>query len=180
MVLLVVGTVAQKYVGLYQAQRLYFFSFVTWFGPVPLPGGYTTMAVIFINLLAKLVFGSPWHWRKAGTLIVHLGAVLLLTGGLLTAFYSKEGNMIIYEGTGSDYFSDHHERELVVEDGSSGEKVVTFPWRQLVVGNVLIVPGLPFKIEIVKACRNCDVFQRLTSPDDPIFGEFVGGPKILT
>ena len=177
MVILVFGTVAQKYVGLYRAQHMYFFSYYWWLGPVPLPGGYPTMAVIFLNLLAKLFFASQWHPTRAGTLIVHFGALLLLTGGLLTALFSREGNMTIYEGTKSDYFSDYHERELVVEDGSSGEKVIAYPWKDLKTGKILSVPKLNFTIEIVKAFRNCEMVPRSGKTDDPLFKELRGRAK---
>lgn len=174
MVVLVVGTVAQKYIGLYRAQHMYFFSYYWWLGSVPFPGGYPAMAVIFINLFAKLFFASPWHPSRAGTLIVHFGALLLLTGGLLTALFSHEGSMTIYEGAKSDFFSDYHEKELVVEDGSTGEKVVAFPWKDLKTGKVLSVSKLNFTIEIVKVCRNCEMIPRQEKTDDPLFGEMRG------
>ncbi len=108
MILLVVGTVAQKYVGLYQAQHTYFSSFIVWAGPIPLPGGFITMGVIFINLLAKLVFASPWRWKNSGIIITHIGALLLLFGGFLTSTYSREGDMVIYEGETVNFFSNEH------------------------------------------------------------------------
>jgi len=44
-VLVIVGTIAQKYIGLYQSQVRFFSSFILWAGPVPLPGGYPTLTV---------------------------------------------------------------------------------------------------------------------------------------
>ena len=64
MVLVVVGTIAQRYIGLFQAQQQYFSSFILWLGPVPLPGGYTTLGIIFINLVFFLIFKSIW--KKEG------------------------------------------------------------------------------------------------------------------
>lgn len=109
MLLLVVGTVAQKYVALYQATHLYFTSILVWLGPIPLPGGFTTMALIFINLLAKLIFSSTWRWNHIGVIITHLGVLLLLLGGLVTGLFSKEGQILIYEGESSNVITDNRE-----------------------------------------------------------------------
>ena len=38
---LTAGTLAQKWLGLYAAQKIFFASFIIWVGPIPLPGGYT-------------------------------------------------------------------------------------------------------------------------------------------
>src|ERR1035437_6129671 len=83
MILLVTGTIAQKDIGLYQAQQRYFSSSILWFvGFLPLPGGDMTMGLIFVNLLAKLL-GDPWTSGKAGIIITHVGVFLLLLGGFL-------------------------------------------------------------------------------------------------
>jgi len=173
-VLLIFGTLAQRDVGLYVAQRTYFSSFILWIGLVPLPGGRTTIGIILICLVAKLVLGSPWRWSNAGIIITHLGAMLLLLGGLLTAVHSQEGSMLIYEGASSDFISSYHDRELVVTDSLSSEKIVSFPWKDLEIGKVFEVPGLNFTIEVVKICRNCAVFQRGESPANPINPELQG------
>ena len=179
MVLLVGGTVAQKYMGLYQAQHQFFYSFIIWLGPIPVPGGFSVLALITANLFAKLVFDSPWKWSNSGIIIAHLGVLLLLLGGFLTAVNSKEGEMVIYEKASSDYFSDYHLRELVVTDSETSEVIASFSGNQLKEGKIFTVPGLPVQIEIVKACRNCDVFPRKTLPSAPLFKELRGRLKDL-
>ena len=158
MVLLVVGTVAQKTLGLYQAQHLFFSSFVVWLGPIPLPAGYTVMTVIFVNLLAKLVLDSPWHWKHLGIIVGHIGALLLLVGGFFTAAFSTEGSMLLFEGESADFVSDYHQRALVVmEEGADdvAPPLVSFPVEQLQPGTHLASPALPFMLEIRNYCRNC-------------------------
>ena len=69
MVLLVVGTIVQKDIGIYQAQVKYFSSIILWFGIIPLPGGAITMAVIFFGLFSKLVYRTSYSKRNIGIAI---------------------------------------------------------------------------------------------------------------
>ena len=177
MILLTVGTVAQKSIGLYAAQHRYFASFIVWAGPVPLPGGMLTMAVIFLGLLSKLIFASPWHWKNSGIIITHIGALLLLLGGMITTFHSTEGSMTIFEGQSADFFSDYHKREFVVENTATREKVVSIPWEEIRAGAVFEVPLMKASIEILKACRNCTVSDRKMPSDDPLLKELRGHAK---
>ncbi len=167
MVLLVVGTIQQKYIGLYQAQTLYFNSFIAWFGFVPTLGGYSVIGFISIQLLVKLVFFSEWSRAKSGIIITHMGVLLLLLGGIITAFTAYEGNMIIYQGKSSNYISDYHKRELIIfTHEAGGEKTIqSFPFNELEKGDVLEVKGLPISLEITKICHNCDAFQVENSTD---------------
>ena len=175
MVLLVAGTIAQKYIGLYRAQNMFFSSILLWVGPIPLPGGMPTIGVIFIGLLAKLIFASPWNWKQSGTIITHFGALLLLFGGLLTTINSQEGNMVIYEGASSDYFSDFHHRELVVFDAVYGDELLNVPWKKLKEGAIFEAGDLGFTIEIVKRCKNCEFVAR--TENDPLVDELRGRAK---
>src|ERR1700761_6252901 len=85
MVLLVAGTLSEKSVGLYMAQKIYFSSLIFWAGDlVPLPGVLLTVTFIFIGMVCKLAL-DKWHWNDLGTIVIHLGAGLLLLGGFLTA-----------------------------------------------------------------------------------------------
>lgn len=170
MVLLVAGTVAQKYIGLFRAQEIFFSSLILWLGPVPFPGGLVTLGAFTICLLAKMIFASPWRWQNAGTLVTHAGALLLLLGGLLTFVHAQDGNMVLYEGDRADYFSDYHVRELVVE--KDGQTFMTFSWETLEPGAVFKVDGL--MIEVVKICRNCAFVSRGLAEDDLQLSEFRG------
>ena len=128
MVLLVVGTVSQKYIGLYLAGEVYFSSFIVWLGgAVPVPGGYSVMSLIGVNLLCRTI-QERWEWPKAGTIIVHLGALLLLLGGFITAAFSVEGNMVIPEGGTANFISSYHDRELAVIEitDEKAEEVATY------------------------------------------------------
>ena len=81
MLLVAIGTIAQKYIGLYESQRLFFSSTILWIGWLPLPGGRAVSALMLVSLLAKLTVASPWSRSKSGIFIAQLGVVLLLVGG---------------------------------------------------------------------------------------------------
>ena len=118
MILLVAGTLEQGSIGLYAAQQKYFSSFVFWIGPIPLPGTMSILALILVNLSLKFIAGSAWSYDKAGIHITHLGIIVLLFGGIVTALVSKEGYMIIQEGqmTHSVYAYAPETEEILVND----------------------------------------------------------------
>ena len=107
MVVLIAGTVAQRWIGLYQAQNIFFLSPFIWLGPVPIPGTPCLLAIILVGLFLKFVFRSSWRWANAGTHLAHLGILILLLGGLVTALNAEEGQMTIFE----------HQRANVMDDG---------------------------------------------------------------
>ncbi len=117
MAYLVVGTVAQKFIGLYQATQIFFSAPIIWMGEaLPLPGMPIFMGLIFLNIAFKLAFKSPWHWRNSGIIITHIGAMLLLLGGLFTALFSNEGYIALGKNEVKSIISDYHAREFVVMD----------------------------------------------------------------
>jgi hypothetical protein len=156
MILLFVGTIAQKYIGLYQAQHYFFSSFITWFWVVPVPAGYSVMAVIFVSLLCKLIFKSPWNAKNVGNIITHIGALLLLLGGFLTAAFSYEGNMVIFEGQKAGFISDYNDRELVVLD-DAGQVIDIIAANLLSTGHKISSDKLPFTADVVLYCRHCSM-----------------------
>ncbi|MCM2322660.1 MAG: cytochrome c biogenesis protein CcsA [Oligoflexia bacterium] len=168
MCLVVAGTLAQRSIGLYRAQELFFSSFVYWVGYVPLPGGYTTMGVIFVGMLVKLLFDSTMRNGKLGIWITHFGALLLLLGGFLTAAFSQEGAMAIPPDQTVDYVSDYHKLEFAVTDTSSAQhdQVTAFAQGWLKPGAVLKAPGIPFEVEVVKLFKNVSFDRRMASVEE--------------
>ncbi|MCM2276663.1 MAG: cytochrome c biogenesis protein ResB [Oligoflexia bacterium] len=156
MCLTVAGTLAQRSMGLFRAQELFFSSFIYWVGYIPLPGGYTTMGVIFIGLLIKLLFDSTLKNGKLGIWITHVGALLLLLGGFLTAAFSQEGAMVIPPNQTVNFVNDYHKLELAVTDTSPADhdQVTAFGAGWLKPGSVMKAPVLPFEIEVVRYFKN--------------------------
>lgn len=102
MVLTVIGTIAQKNMGLHDAQMMYFSSFYFKFGFLPFPAGYTVLAFMTLNLACKFIFLSQWKKSKIGIHIIHLSILILLIGGLLTALTAKEGFIPLKQGQTRD------------------------------------------------------------------------------
>ena len=106
MVLVFVGTIAQKDLGLYEAQQRFFSCWIAWFGFFPSPGGRTLLVLMTINITFFMLKPTFWSKKKAGIIVTHVGVLLLLVGGGITAWFSSEGNMIIEEGHASNLIID--------------------------------------------------------------------------
>lgn len=158
MVLIVVGTVAQKYIGLYAATQIFFTDWVIWWGAVPLPGMPVILAVITLNLAVKLIFKSQWTLERSGTIITHMSVLLLLIGGLLTAIHAQEGYLDIARGEVKSHISDYHQRALVVLD-EQGTMIWSVDPYTLRKGDVL-TPMDGVQLAVQELCRNCAVSQR--------------------
>lgn len=159
MLYLVVGTVAQKYIGLYAATQIFFSDPILWLGPVPLPGLPFVLAVITLNLTLKLILKSAWTRQKAGIIVTHLGALLLLYGGLFTALFSSEGYLDLLPDQEKSVVSDYHQREFVLLN-EKGEALQSFPASELEVGKTLKISQPPLEIKILESCRNCSIVAR--------------------
>jgi energy-converting hydrogenase Eha subunit C len=151
MLLLVIGTVSQRYIGLYEAERLFFTSWLVWIGPVPLPGLYPVLGLLALGLLAKLMAPRYWSRRMAGSLLTHLGAFALLLGGLITAMTASEGYMMIAEGSQSQAVSDYHKRELIAfKQDAPLWRVAHDNLRK----DANLSEGLPFSLKVEESFRH--------------------------
>lgn len=167
MVLLIAGTVAQKYLGLYEATRLYLTAPVIWLGGfIPLPGVSLVLFVIFLNLVFKLFFKSPWKPENAGIIITHFGAAFLFLGMALTAGLSNEGYIALAEGESSSRISDYYKRELVFMENDN--TALHLPYPALKTGMTVADQNLPFTVEILEICRNCTMQMNDPAEDDTV------------
>ena len=169
MFLVVIGTVAQRDIGLFQAQQQYFFSIFFWLKindiPIfPLPGGLPTMSILFINLASFFLKPNIWKSKKLGILIVHSGALILLMGGGITAIFSDEGNMMIQEGEKVNYIQNAYEKEftITIDYGNTIDslKVVNFNESILNKNNPLHYDQIPFKIKIIDYFINSNLVEK--------------------
>ncbi|MFA7276899.1 MAG: cytochrome c biogenesis protein CcsA [Pseudobdellovibrionaceae bacterium] len=158
MIVLIAGTIAQKEIGLYAAQEQYFSSFIIWFGPLPFPGGILLTAIFALNLLVKFIYKSTWSWMKAGSIITHLGVLLLLIGGLLTALTAKEGYLVIPEGTTVHEVEDYHQRNLAIR--LNNQMIFSQPFEKLKEGQTIEPYGATFVLNILTLCENCTIQKR--------------------
>ena len=162
MMLVVMGTLAQKDMGLYAAQNRYFSAWITWFWFIPMPGGRLTLIIILINLSFFFFKKSIWKIKKLGIVILHLGGILLLVGGGLTAMFSSEGNMVIEESAQSNHVEDYHFMELAIinTSASSFDEFTIFDQPLLKRNQVLAHANLNFEIEIINYLENCEPTKR--------------------
>lgn len=154
--LLIVGTVVQKEIGIQQSQEIYFSSFFYMVGFIPLPGGLTLMSILFVNLLAKFLFKSDWSWPKSGTIISHFGILVLIIGGGVSYFSSYEGYMAIEEGGTASLIEDYHQRTLAIRED---DKIIyETNFENLSEG--MVIKQAPFSITIDKTCYHCGITRR--------------------
>lgn len=161
---LVIGTIAQKDLGILVAQTRYFSSYFYMLGFIPLPGGLTLIGIMLINLLAKFLFKSDWSWAKAGTIISHFGVLVLILGGVLTYYTSRDGYLIVGEGDTANVVEDYHQRMMVVSDGTN--TLYQAPFENLSKGQVINPNGTTLSITIDKACYNCGITKRPDNEQD--------------
>ena len=161
-VLLIAGTIAQREIGLHAAHQMFFASFIFWAGPIPLPGGYLILGLLTLNLTLKFVFFSDWGWKKAGIILAHLGALILLIGGLLTAIMAKENYMMIPEGQQTPYTYDYIQRELMVYKNNN--LLYALPFDTLKRGKIIPL-NIPLQIKTLDSCANCKIIKRENSED---------------
>lgn len=161
MVLLTIGTVAQRWMGLHAAHQMFFSSFIVWWGPLPLPGGFTLLALLSFFLVLKFLLKSEWHFEKSGIIITHLSVLVLLVGGLLTAITARESFMIIPEGQETPFIYDYNARSLVVYENGQ-------PLAQLDFARIAQWDNhpLPFGLEILDSCQNCAIAEPKTAQEN--------------
>jgi hypothetical protein len=133
LVLTFLGTLEQVDHGLYSVQKKYFESIVLvhWCFdviPLPLPGAYLLMTLLFVNLCCGAIIRARKSWRRPGMLIAHSGILLLLLGGFVTFKFSIDGNMRLYEGEAANKFQSFHEWEIEIapvdRDGAPREALI--------------------------------------------------------
>ena len=168
-VLVFLGTLAQVDEGLYQAQSLYFRSFVVgltlhplhfsgisifghWF-PLVLPGGYLIGMMLLVNLVAAHIYRFEFTWKKAGIELAHAGVILLLVGQLVTDMLAREMQMHFDEGQTRDYSISATDYELIFQNG---DEVTSIPAKLLKVGDELKIDSLPFAIRVKTFWKNSE------------------------
>ena len=165
MVLVVLGTLAQRDLGLYEAQQRFFSCWITWIGPVPTPGGRTALFLMTFNLMFFMLKPGFWTTKKIGIIIIHSGVLLLLLGGGITAWFSSEGNMVIQEGETSNVIVDLFAKELVIinTESSNYDEITVISDKILTPGNTIDSDFIPFNIEVIDYYINCEPIRRVDS-----------------
>ncbi len=167
MVLVFAGTSVQKEMGIWDVQRVYFHSFFVMIdlrlftplwpwgfahipGAIPMPGGYSLIGLLLLNLLAAHSTRFKFRLNRAGLLMTHAGLILLILGEVATSLVAREGQMVIDEGQTVRYTQDIRAAELAITDPSPAtyDDVVSIPVARLARQDVISYPTLPFAIRV--------------------------------
>ena len=172
------GTLAQEKLGLFVVQRDFFESFGVvwdtefWFGSdrtlkIPLPGGYSIMLALFVNLVIGGIVRHRWHWRNMGILVTHLGIALLLIAGFVKLHFSYAGHVALFEGNQTSTMISFHDYELALSrlDGDNiVERTIEsarFDGGARGLGRVTMTANdLPFTIVVSHWLDNCEPRQK--------------------
>ncbi len=187
MVLILVGTVAQKYEGNWEVVNRYFHSLWLMMPigiagiKIPFVGGYTLCILMLVNLIAAHAVRFKLNWKRAGILLTHAGLILLLAGELVTGLFAVEWQMTIMEGESADYAVDIRQVELAVVDPSpqKHDNVVIVP-QSVLASHEEQAEGtggksggragpiqselLPFDIRVVNWMSNAEIFGPMGAP----------------
>src|SRR5688572_16844883 len=174
MVLVYVGTWAQVDRGSWQVQKEYFHSVYIWVdlgvlvprtddggyripGGFPMPGGYVIGLLMLVNLVAAHVVRFKFSARRIGIILIHLGVILLLLGEGLTSWWAVESQMMIDEGSTTNFSRDIRQSELAVTDASSDgpqANVVVIADEKLKEKGTIKESRLPFDLRIDQYYEN--------------------------
>ncbi len=118
------GTLEQVEYGLYDTVRKYFKS---WFLSdifghtfryrgigIPIPGGMLLMTVLFLNMFCGAIIRARKGLAHAGILIAHGGMLFLLFSGFVSAYFSQEGNMALYEKEEASEFESYYNWQIEI------------------------------------------------------------------
>lgn len=165
------GTLEQGRIGLFAAQEKYFSSLflIHYLGgviPVPLPGGYLLLALLFVNTLVGGILRAPKRLLRPGLLIVHGGILYLVLAGFVSHHYAISGNMPLFEGSSSRYFQSYFDWNLVItevgETGQGRQYVIPQEWL-FETGTTLHGQDLPFTLEIERYYKNAMPMEDTTA-----------------
>jgi hypothetical protein len=172
-VLTYLGTIDQVDNGLFEAQKKYFESVIVpnAIGPIPLPGAYTVMVVLFVNLVLGGIVRIRKGWATLGVIIGHVGILMMLCAGLVKFYWSTEGHVTLFEGQSKSEYESYYDWELVVLEPTGRGTTIEHPIPPKAVesakgaeGRVFKDPTLPFDLQLSHYMRNCRVM-----PKGPMF-----------
>ena len=113
MILVFFGTLYQVDHGIWLSQQRFFYSWVIMWHNIPcFPGGRLVLGVLFVNLLAALLFRIHVSWRSLGLGLVHVGLLLLLAGGWFTHSFAEDSFLTLAEGETSNVTLSYRKWEL--------------------------------------------------------------------
>ncbi len=165
------GTVAQVQQGLYVAQERFFNSFFFLAGGfLPFPGAQLVLWILFVNLLCMIIvrFNTYRQWSYAGILIIHFGLVLYFVSAFIVFHVSRESNVHLREGQGTNVSTSYSEWELVYWAGEGKEHQVTvFDAKYFKSGFKIPFQNPDFTLSVKQFYPNSDAFSDGSGKKNP-------------
>ncbi len=177
MILIFVGTIAQKEIGNWQVVNTYFRSLWLMMPigiagiKVPFVGGYTIGGLMVINLIAAHIVRFKLDEKRIGIILTHAGLIMLIVGEVLTGLFAVEWQMRIEEGQTVNYAIDIRSVELAIIDPSpeDHDDVVVIPESILERHNnglTIHDERLPFDVQVLTWMSNSSVLAPRFAPPD--------------
>ncbi|MFN0077013.1 MAG: cytochrome c biogenesis protein ResB [Prosthecobacter sp.] len=86
------------------------------------PGGYTLLAILFVNLFCGGIVRIRKSPKTIGVIISHFAILFMIAAGAVSYHFAKEGSLELAEGKTSDEFRSFHERVIEIEKVQTDEK----------------------------------------------------------
>lgn len=196
------GTLEQAEYGLVASQTRYFESFFvdridvaaclralaiadlgTFSFPVTiLPGGYTLMAVLFVNMFIGGVIRIRKSPKTIGVIISHFAILFMIASGAVTYHLANEGLLSLAEGQTSDEFQSFHHRVIEIEKVPASSEAKR---KALIIdesryqdldtgkGRTFTHESLPFELMVTDWKRHAEPRKNTEGRGDGIGGYFV-------
>jgi hypothetical protein len=156
------GTIAQIDQGLYLAQERFFFScFFLVFGFLPFPGAKLVLWVFFINLVCNAITRFVYKWSHLGILIIHMGLLTYFLSAFVTFYATKESQVTLLEGEGSNVSLSYHDWELSVWPAEKGTRKTVYAYdiNSSLAGHTLDFPTLNLHAAIANFYPNAQAYR---------------------
>lgn len=166
LILTFLGTMDQTNMGIYQAQKKYFESWVVldawapWGLPmIPLPGGMLCMIIFTANLLVGGILRLRLNKNNLGVFVIHVGIALMMSAGLVKLLAGQEGYLRLWENQKASEYISHHEWEISVFEADTGEVTEKTLherfWRGRDTLTLAPTEGVPFFLNLEFLHGNC-------------------------
>jgi ResB-like family len=165
------GTIAQVQQGLYAAQDRFFNSFFFLAaGFIPFPGAQLILWVFFVNLICMMIltFKKHFQWVNSGLLITHLGLILYFIAAFMIFHVSKESNIHLAEGEGTNVSTSYQDWELAYwKDDGRERQVAAFDTEGFKHGFRIPFENKDFALTVNDFYSNSDALNDPAAKKDP-------------
>jgi hypothetical protein len=152
------------------------------------PGGYTLMAILFVNMLLGGLIRIRKSPKTIGVVISHFAILFMVAAGAVSYHFAREGNMTLAEGQTSDEFRSFHDRVIEIEryDPEASERMAyvidegQFEDLGAGKGRTFTHERLPFDLMITNWRRNAEPRRDTTGERrDAVDGYFIQEMSVL-